>query len=116
MNAKALAIDPNRVVGGGLRRRCLHGSGRVYRTGAGGRRGPVGLSKPNVLVLYNPALFLPGTGVEPPRKGAETSAVRSALKIEKGDPPMIFFFGTEDRLLPASREIARQSALLGNRY
>jgi hypothetical protein len=27
---------------------------------------------------------------------------------------MIFFFGTEDRLLAASREIARQSALLGN--
>jgi hypothetical protein len=43
------------------------------------------------------------------------SGANNSWKLEKGDPPMIFFFGTADGLLPASFEIARHSALLGNR-
>jgi acetyl esterase len=117
MNAKALGIDPNRVVGAGgsAGAACMARAAFTGQLEPPQGEDPSVSSKPNILVLYNPALRLPGTRAAPSRKGSEMSGVADTWKVEKGDPPMIFFFGTDDNLLPASLEIARQSAALGNR-
>jgi acetyl esterase len=114
-NAKELGIDPDRVAGSGgsAGGTCAALAALTNELEPGGEDLSVS-SKPNVLVLYNPALSLPGARSES-SSVSEMSGVLSSWKVEKGAPPMILFFGTEDRLLTASREMARQSAMLGNR-
>jgi acetyl esterase len=116
MNAKALGVDPNRVVGSGgsAGATCAVLAALTDDFEPEGEDRSVS-SKPNALVLYNPALTVPGGPGLQPSRGPEMNRVLSSWKVEKGDPPMILFFGTEDRLLAASREMARQSAALGNR-
>jgi acetyl esterase len=111
VNASALGIDPDRIVasGGSAGGTCaaLAGLSASYE--------PVGedssvSSKPNALVLYNPALAVPQAAA-----AAQPQEVLTAWKITKGSPPMIFFFGTNDKLLEGSREVAKESVALGNR-
>jgi acetyl esterase len=111
LNASVLGIDPDRIVASGG----SSGGTCAALTALSGSYEPAGedatvSSKPNALVLYNPALAVSqGTTTEPIQE------VLTAWKLTKGSPPMIFFFGTNDKLLDGSREVAKQSVALGNR-
>jgi acetyl esterase/lipase len=109
INASALGIDPDRIVasGGSSGGTCATLTALSTSFEAAGEDLSVS-SKPNALVLYNPALAEPGAA----RVQAE---VMTAWKVAKNEPPMIFFFGTNDQMLAASREVAKQLVALGNR-
>ncbi|MCL5743045.1 MAG: alpha/beta hydrolase [Acidobacteria bacterium] len=111
INAEALGIDPTRIVGAGgsAGGTCAALSALSTAYEPDGEDLSVS-SKPNVLVLYNPALAVPGG-----EAGDMFGGLLTSWKVNRGDPPMIFFFGTNDKLLVGSREVARRSAALGNR-
>jgi len=111
MNASALGIDPDRIVasGGSAGGTCAALAGLSDSFEPAGEDMSVS-SKPNAMVLYNPALAVPGTTTKP-----EETDVLTSWKVSKHSPPMIFFFGTNDNLLPGSREVAKQAAALGAR-
>jgi acetyl esterase len=105
LNAGALGIDADRVVasGGSAGGTCAAIAGLSDSFEPAGEDMSVS-SKPNAMVLYNPALA-----------SKSDNEVLTAWKVSKQSPPMILFFGTNDQLLPGSREVAKQSAALGNR-
>jgi acetyl esterase len=111
LNASALGIDPDAIIasGGSAGGTCAALTGISASYEPAGEDASVS-SKPNALVLYNPALAVSkGATAEP------TEEVLTAWKITKGAPPMIFFFGTNDKLLDGSREVAKRSVAMGNR-
>jgi acetyl esterase/lipase len=113
MNAKKLGIDPDRIVGAGgsAGGTCEVMAAMSDQFEPDGEDKSIS-SKPNVLVLYNPALRLPnGKRV----LGGQDDETLAAWKVGKSVPPMILFFGTVDPLAAASREMARQAAAQGNR-
>jgi acetyl esterase/lipase len=73
--------------------------------------------KPSVLVLYNPAQGAPvmnlirGEGEEHDRV---VKLISPLNEPQRGMPPAIFFFGTDDRLMPFSRGFCEKSLALGN--
>lgn len=113
INARELGVDPLRVVasGGSAGATCsvLAALSEEFEPQDEDRSVS---SRPDALVLYNPALVVPGTDLDPPR-GPQMRRVLSSWKIAKGAPPMVLFFGSEDPLLAASREMARQAAQQG---
>ena len=113
MNAQALGVDPARVAGSGgsAGGTCVSIAALSDAFEAEGEDRSVS-SKPDALVLYNPALLVPGP------KGEERAAeakLLGAWTVRKGSPPMILFFGSQDKWLEGGREVARRSAALGNR-
>ncbi len=113
MNAAALGVDPARVVGSGgsAGGTCVSVAALSDAFEPEGEDRSVS-SKPDVLVLYNPALLVPGMAGE---ERASESKLLGAWSIRKGSPPMILFFGSKDKWLAGGREVARQSVALGNR-
>ena len=72
-------------------------------------------------MLFNPAQGRAITGIA---QGIQASDDEKARRIkllaaidqpQKNEPPAIMFFGTDDRLLEASRDFCRRSTELGNR-
>jgi len=108
LNATALGIDPDRIVasGGSAGATCAALSALTTSYEPAGEDLSVS-SKPNALVLYNPALAV--TAATPQEE------VLAAWKISKNLPPMIFFFGANDKLRAGSLEVAKQATAKGNR-
>lgn len=110
LNAEKLGVDPKRVVGSGgsAGATCMGVTALSDQFEPEGEDRSVS-SKPDALVLYNPAFAAPGA--EPPR----SMPVLSAWSVKKGDPPMIQFFGDADQLLAGGRAVAKEYAAKGNR-
>ena len=102
MNAKKLGIDPDRIVGAGgsAGGTCEAMAAMSDQFEPDGEDKSIS-SKPNVLVLYNPALRLPnGKRV----LGGQDDETLAAWKVGKSVPPMILFFEQWTHLqLPAGK-------------
>jgi acetyl esterase len=118
VNARRLGIDPGRVLAGGG---SAGGTDAVF-TAYNTTYEPEGedtsvSSKPNALVLYNPAIgtldyTLPN---RPQEEQTTLRAFLSAWKVTKGGPPAILFFGTDDALLAPARAFVKEMIAAGNR-
>ncbi|MBI3878240.1 MAG: alpha/beta hydrolase [Verrucomicrobia bacterium] len=74
-------------------------------------------SKPNALVLFNPALDLAALNVvsQWPAGKDIIPQIDPAQHITKGLVPTVLFFGTADRMIEHARQFAGRSMPLGNR-
>lgn len=123
-NAARLGIDPNRIAAGG-------GSAGGHIAAAAGvipglnepGEDPSISSKPNALVLFNPALSLTGDGTTEPLSsrpefaGVDLASVSPASHVSKGAPPTVIFHGKADNTVPYSTVEAytKKSQAAGNR-
>ncbi len=114
MNAKALGIDPDRIVGSGgsAGGTCALITAYSDKFESEDESRAVS-SKPNALVLFNPAVVLPD-GPRPELTLA-TEQLVGGWKLTKGGAPMILFFGSKDKWLLSSREMVKQFVGMGNR-
>ena len=103
MNAAALQIDPNKIVGSG-------GSAGAHLAAACANLPELDepnedlsiSSKPNALVLFNPVFDNGPGGYGHERMGARWEEISPAHNIKKGAPPTIVFLGRSDHLIPVS--------------
>ncbi len=115
--AGELGADPDRIAGAG-------GSAGAHLAACAALLDPAVLSdpadeasispKPNLLVLFNPALELRGRGIKN-GEGKDISALISPnAYLRKGLPATVMFFGTADAMLPDAREFVQRSRKAGN--
>ena len=120
MNARHLGIDAGRVIAGGGSAGGTISTFAAYNTTFEPDGEDMSISsKPDALVLYNPALGWEDTSRLQPemkqRAQAGLAAFISSWKVTKGGPPAILFFGTEDELLNKARDFAGQLNAAGVR-
>ncbi len=121
-HAAELGVDVQRVVasGGSAGGHLAACTGMTDAYEAKDEDGKVS-SRPNAMVLFNPALDLAALEVAekwPEGKGEGKDIVPQidpARFIKKGIAPTIAFFGTADRMLEHARAFADKSKSLGNR-
>ncbi len=118
VNARRLGIDPERVLAGGGSAGGTDAVFTAYNTTYEPEGEDTSISsKPNALVLYNPAIGTPEF-TSPNRPKEEQAAIReflSAWKVTKGGPPAILFFGTDDALLAPARAFVKEMIAAENR-
>jgi acetyl esterase len=117
-HSKKFGIDPNRIVGsggsaGGHVITCAAMTDTLDAAGEDLKLS----SKPNVLVLFNPALDLHALNVTVKTKEGKnvTDLISPSLHIKKGLVPTVMYFGTGDRMLEHAREFLHKAEPLGNR-
>jgi acetyl esterase/lipase len=115
-NAAALGTDPDRIVasGGSAGGHIAACTAIVEGFEAEGEDASVS-SKPNALVLFNPALDMVAIGE---RFGVDAETARKISpnhNLRRDLPPAILFFGTADRLSDPAKEFLAKSKELGNR-
>ncbi len=116
-NADRLGIDPQRIVASGgsagaMIAACL---GVIPTLDPESERHAVSYT-PNAMVLFNPA----GMGPEPPKRtpAGQKLFPKEILPyhfVREGLPPMIMFFGTEDRFLAPAQQFQKLAQEKGNR-
>ncbi len=117
-NARSLGIDPGRVIAGGGSAGGTCATFSAYNTSyePEGEDKSVS-SRPNALVLYNPALGFPADlSSFTPQMLEQVKTLGVAIadwKVKAGGPPAILFFGTEDNLQERARGFAGQSIAAG---
>jgi acetyl esterase len=116
VNAKNLGVDPGRVVAAGGSSGGTAAAFAAYNTTYEPEGEDLSVSsRPDALVLYNPALGFPGDTSHPNPGQTKLRDFMTAWKVTKGGPPAILFFGTEDDLLAGGRVFGRQMTAAGNR-
>ena len=111
INARRLGIDPGRVIAGGGSAGGTIAVFTAFNTAFEPEGEDMSVSsRPDALVLYNPALGFPDN--QPPN---ELSGFITQWKVTAGGPPAILFFGTEDALAEKAKVFAKQMAEAGNR-
>jgi acetyl esterase/lipase len=116
MNAQRLGIDPDRIAAGGGSAGGTCATLAAYNNTYEPDDGSSVSSKPNALVLYNPALGF-GHDTSQAKQGQVQAlgAVITNWKVTKGGPPAILFFGTDDSLGEGGRSFAEKMIAAGNR-
>jgi acetyl esterase len=116
-NARTLGIDPNRIAAGGGSAGGTCAALAAYNTTYEPEGDDMSVSsKPDALVLYNPAMgFDSDTHDLKPEQVKTLGGVISAWKVTRGGPPAILFFGTEDSLRTRARVFAEEMIKAGNR-
>lgn len=122
VKATELGVDPQRIVasGGSAGGHLAACTGMTAAYEAKNEDTKVS-SRPNAMVLFNPALDLAALEVAekwPEGKGdgkAIVPQIDPARFIKSGLVPTVVFFGTADRMLDHARAFADKSKVLGNR-
>ena len=120
INARRLGIDPDTILAGGGSAGGTCAAFTAYNTTFEPEGEDMSVSsRPNALVLYNPAL---GYSDDPSKLNAEQKArgpvaneFLMAWKVTKGGPPAILFFGSEDQLGEKARVFTQKMVAAGNR-
>lgn len=119
MNALRLGIDRTRVIAGGGSSGATIAAFAAYNTTfQPDEEDTSASSKPDALVLINPAFGFPDRSMTPEQAAAAKGplgAFIASWKVTKGGPPAILFFGTEDPLQEKARDFARQLIAAGTR-
>jgi acetyl esterase len=120
MNARQLGIDPARVIaGGGSSGATVAAFGAYNQTIEPAGEDVSISSKPDALVLINPAFGFPDRSRMTPEQARAADgpigAFITSWKVMAGGPPAILFFGTEDSLQEKARDFARQLIAAGTR-
>jgi acetyl esterase/lipase len=112
-HAKQLGIDPTRIVasGGSAGGHTAAATATAKGFEASGEDHGIS-SKPNLLVLFNPAMNTAEFG---DRFGSAELAKKASPvhAVDKGTPPAIIFFGTDDRLLKSAQEYTAAAKKVG---
>lgn len=119
-NAQRLGVDARRVIAGGGSAGGTIAGFAAYNTSFEPDGEDMSVSsKPDALVLYNPAFGFGDPSRVPPeqRKTAEGPVGKFILNwtVAKGGPPAILFFGTEDPLEAGGRRFVRELIAVGTR-
>lgn len=120
MNAPRLGIDRTRVIAGGGSSGASIAAFAAYNTTFEPDDEDASVSsKPDALVLVNPAFGFPDRSRLTPEQVAAADGPLGAFitswKVTKGGPRAILFFGTEDPLQEKARDFARQLIAVGTR-
>ncbi len=116
-HAGELGVDPNRIVaaGGSAGGHLAACTSLVEGLDAEGEDLNVS-SKPNALLLYNPALDLTGERIVK-RVGNNQELARRispTLHLKKATPPALLLYGTDDPLLEQGRAFMERSKAIGH--
>jgi len=115
VNARNLGVDPGRVVAAGGSAGGTDAAFAAYNTTYEPEGEDISVSsKPDALVLYNPALGFADT-TNLPQQQSKLQDFITAWKVTKGGPPAILFFGTDDNLLAGARVFVQKMIAAGNR-
>jgi len=112
-NAEKLGVDPKRIVAsGGSAGGHIAAATATTKGFEAESDDQTVSSKPNLLILFNPAL---NTSKFASRFGSEKLAKQASPNnnLSKGIPPAIIFFGTNDFLLDSGKEYLKKAKQIG---
>jgi acetyl esterase len=120
MNAPRLGIDRTRINAGGGSSGATIAAFAAYNTTFEPDDEDASISsKPDALVLVNPAFGFPDRSRLTPEQAAAANGpigtFITSWKVTKGGPPAILFFGTKDPLQEKARDFAQQLIAAGTR-